>query len=209
VQEFTFDEKGGKKQKKERTEWLRIWCENTDSELPRIALIGDSITEQTFNVVKRELQGILNVDFLTTSYSILSPAYFTIIEKFMEDSCYDIVYYNYGLHAHDVSADEYENAYRLVLKKLLIHSKVIIGLTTTVLDKNDLGKESERWSDVIIERNIRAQKLANEFNITIDDLYSISKKLGREGKNPDGVHFNEYGIEKIGRSKVDAIKKLI
>lgn len=209
MKQFTFDEKGENKTKKERIEWIRIWCENTDSDLPRIALIGDSITEQSYEIVKNELQGIACVDYLATSYSILSDTYVGMVEKFLDDSSYEIIYYNYGLHAYDVSADDYENAYREMLKKILAHSKVIIGLTTTVLDKNDLDKESERWVDVVVERNNRAQNLAKEFNIPVDDLYKVSRELGREGKTADGVHFNDYGRGAIGKSKVEAIKKVL
>ena len=30
---------------KEDIEWLRVWCEDTNAALPRVLLIGDSITE--------------------------------------------------------------------------------------------------------------------------------------------------------------------
>lgn len=210
MEQFTFDEKGEKKNKKENIEWLNIWCEFTNDEiLPRVALIGDSITAQTYEIVKRELQRLANIDYLATSYSILSPTYVGMVEKFIDDSNYDVIYYNYGLHAYDVSADEYENAYRKILKKMLARSKVIIGLTTTVLNRDNLDKESEKWADVVVERNARAQKLAKEFALYVDDLYSISKKLGREGKSLDGVHFNELGNEEIGKSKAEIIKKVL
>ena len=56
---------------KEQQEWLRLWCDDTkDALLPRVALIGDSITEQTYQVVKMELEGIAVVDYFATSYSI-------------------------------------------------------------------------------------------------------------------------------------------
>ena len=54
---FTFNETG-RGSKKEDIEWIRIWCENTNDSLLRVALIGDSITEQTYETVKKELQGI-------------------------------------------------------------------------------------------------------------------------------------------------------
>ena len=70
----TFEENTDENRRKEDIEWLRLWCENTQSPLPRVALIGDSITEQVFEGIKKELQGVASVDFLATSYSILSPA---------------------------------------------------------------------------------------------------------------------------------------
>ncbi|MBE5750490.1 MAG: SGNH/GDSL hydrolase family protein [Clostridiales bacterium] len=211
MQQFTFNEKAENKYKKESIEWLNIWCEDTnDDSLPRVGLIGDSITTQTHKIVKEELKGLANVDYLSTSYSILSLAYVGIIEKFIEDSKYDIIYFNYGLHGYGVTANEYENAFRAMIKMFLSHNaKVIIGLTTTVLEKDDLNIESERWTSVVKERNAIAISLAKEFNLAIDDLYSISKKLGKDGKSPDGVHFNDYGKEIIGKSKADSIKKLL
>ena len=209
MSEFTFDENAEDKNKKEDIEWLNIWCEDTnDHSMPRIALIGDSITAQTYGIVKRELKDVAKIDYLATSYSILSPAYVGMVESFITDSNYEIIYFNYGLHGHGVSDDEYENAYRNMLQKFLIRSKVIIGLTTTVLDKDNLDKESEVWSNKVKARNGRAIKLANEFNLYVDDLYEISQKLGRQGKTLDGVHFNEQGNELIGKSKAEAIKKV-
>ena len=99
MQGFTFNDKAENKHRKESIEWLNIWCEDTnDLTLPRVGLIGDSITTQTHKIVKEELQGIANVDYLSTSYSILSKAYVGIVEKFIEDSNYQIIYFNYGLH---------------------------------------------------------------------------------------------------------------
>ena len=208
---FTFNEKAENRYKKESIEWLNIWCEDTnDTLLPRVGLIGDSITTQTYKIVKSELQGLANVDHLSTSYSLLSDAYVGIVEKFIEDSDYKVIYFNYGLHGYGISADEYENAYRNMVKLFLSrNAKVVIGLTTTVLDKDYLTKESDKWVDVVLERNNRALKIAKEFNLIVDDLYVISKKLGKEGKSADGVHFNDFGKEVVGKSKAEAIKKVL
>ena len=59
----TFEESIDTKRRKEGIEWLRLWCENTQSTLPRVALIGDSITEQVFNGIKRNCKGWLPLTF--------------------------------------------------------------------------------------------------------------------------------------------------
>lgn len=210
MEQQTFDEKGENKQRKERTEWLRLWCENTDdNSLPRVALIGDSITEQVFRVVQRELQGVACVDYLATSYSLLSSAYIGMVDRFIKDSQYSVVCYNYGLHGYNIDIDSYENGYREMMKRFLETSKVVISLTTQVLDKENLDKPSKRWESVVKERNIRAIKIAEEVNIPINDMYSLSVKLGKEGISNDGVHFNEMGIEELGKSKAESIKKVL
>ena len=80
---ITFDTKGENRAKKENIEWLRLWCEDTnDAALPRVALIGDSITEGYFRLVQKEMKGIALVDYLATSYSIDSAAYREMVKAF-------------------------------------------------------------------------------------------------------------------------------
>ena len=207
----TFDKLGEKKQLKEDIEWLRLWCEDTNERtLPRVALIGDSITEQVFEVVKRELEGVAHVDYLATSYSLLSPAYVGMVEKFIEDSKYAVVCYNYGLHGYAITGEEYESAYKAMLEKLLANASVVVSLTTQVLENGQSGESSEVWKDKVIERNLCVEKLAKEFNLPVDDLYSISVKLASEnGYIEDGVHFNKTGCEELGKSKANAIKQIL
>lgn len=132
-----------------------------------------------------------------------------MVECFLNDSKYAVVYYNYGLHAFDVSGDDYEKEYREMLKRFLACANVVIGLTTTVQERTDLESESKEWTPVVKERNLRAVKLAKEFEIPVDDLYAISLQLGKNGKEIDGVHFNEIGIEQIGKSKAKIIKSIL
>lgn len=206
----TFDKKGQSKNRKEGTEWLRLWCENTgNNNLPRVALIGDSITEQVFPIVKRELKGIANVDYLATSYSIISSVYQVSVEEFIKDSDYSVICYNYGLHAFNVSIGDYENAYRFMIIKMIENSKVILSLTTRVFETEYMNKPSDVWDGVIKERNSCVEKLAKEFKVHVNDLYKTSAELGASGKTTDGVHFNDEGIEVLGKNKAQSIKMLL
>ena len=88
-QAFTFEEFGTETFQKENIEWVNIWCENTnDKTLPRVALVGDSITQQSFQTVQKELKGLALVDYFATSYSLLSPAYENMLTGFLNDSKY-------------------------------------------------------------------------------------------------------------------------
>ena len=195
--------------KKESIEWLRIWCADTGDELPRVALIGDSITEHESEVVKRELAGIAKVDYLATSYAITSPAYLGMVEKFIEDTDYALICYNYGLHGKYVTVNAYEATYRKLLEMFSARAKVVVSLTTVVHDKNDLSVENATWAPLVRERNERATALAKEFGFPIDDSYTISVRLGKDGKLEDGVHFNGPGKEALGVNKAQVIKKAL
>ena len=189
---------------KESIEWLRLWCENTHSTLPRVALIGDSITEQVFESIKKELEGVAIVDFLVTSYSILSPAYTSMVKAFVEDTDYAVVYFNYGLHASNVSIEEYEAAYRKMIAELLKKSQVLLASTTVVHTQ-----KSDEVNQRVQARNACAQKIAKEFGLTMDDGYGITVEMGEKGKIEDGVHLNEMGKERLAKHKAELIKKLM
>ena len=209
-QAFTFNEFGTETFQKENIEWVNIWCENTnDKTLPRVALVGDSITQQSFQTVQKELKGLALVDYFATSYSLLSPAYENMLTGFLNDSKYDVVCYNYGLHGYAINGENFEKAYRATIEKIRKNSKMVISLTTCVRDKTDLTKISERWEHKVQERNLIAQKVAREYGIFVDDLFSVSMRLGVEGISIDGVHFNDYGKERIAKSKAEAIKKIL
>ena len=200
----TFEENTDEKRRKEDIEWLRLWCENTQSPLPRVALIGDSITEQVFEGIKKELQGVASVDFLATSYSILSPAYTSMVKAFVEDSDYAVVYYNYGLHASGVSIEDYAKAYRSMVEFFLKKSKVLLGLTTDVQTQ-----KAETTMKMVKERNACVEAVAKEFHLPIDDAYAISVEMGANGKIEDGVHFNEKGKERLAKHKAEYIKRAL
>ncbi|MBO5736182.1 MAG: SGNH/GDSL hydrolase family protein [Clostridia bacterium] len=200
----TFEASTDRLYKKESIEWLRIWCENTHSSLPRVALIGDSITEQVFEGIKKELEGTAIIDFLVTSYSILSPAYTAMVKAFVEDTDYALVYFNYGLHAANVSIDDYETVYCRIVAELVKKSQVLIASTTVVHTQ-----QSDEVNQRVQARNACAQKIAKMFGLTMDDGYGISVELGEKGKIEDGVHLNEMGKERLAKHKAELIKKLI
>ena len=207
---LTFEGNQKSKKKKENIEWLNIWCENTNDEtLPRVALIGDSITNQSFRTAQRELKGFAHTDLFVTSYSITSEFYLQALKNFLLESEYAVIHDNYGLHAYNVTDDEYEEAYRNLLKFFVTRGKTIIATTTTVLIAPDSNEEKEPSKTVVRNRNERALKLAKEFNLPVDDLYSVCKGLPKEARAPDCIHFTELGSEALGKSIAESIKKAL
>src|SRR3954471_16722763 len=60
---------------RENTEWLDVYITNTNAAgLPRILLIGDSITREYHSVVEKALKGKAFVGRLATSKSLGDPA---------------------------------------------------------------------------------------------------------------------------------------
>lgn len=195
----TFDKDGNALNRKEDTEWLRIWCEEVnDNSLPRVALIGDSITEGYYGIVKASLKGIARVDYLATSYSIVSDMYGQTVRAFIKDSKYDVVHYNYGLHGFSVSDESYGDLCRDFVRFFASESEIIIATTTSVL-------QNDCWEEKIAQRNKTLVSVAKEFDAYVNDLNSVSEKLDASGRDSDGVHFTESGYRALSQSVVKAV----
>lgn len=205
----TFDTQGKSRTQKEDIEWLRLWCEEVnDNALPHIALIGDSITEGYFRFVQKAFEGVARVDYLATSYSLVSDAYTAMVKAFVADSDYAAVHYNYGLHAYGVDDETYETRVREMLRFIRERTKTVVGLSTTVLT-SDLKTENADWKDKVVARNDRLEKIAAELGLPVDDLYSVSKTLDGDDRTADGVHFSENGCAALAASVIESLKKVL
>ena len=209
MKNITFDSEAKKNLAKEDIEWLRIWCEDTNAEnIPRVALIGDSITEGYSQFVRKKLEGIAKVDYLATSYSIASEIYGNIIESFVNDSEYEVVHFNYGLHGYSVEEGVYEARCRKSVESIMQHSKVILATTTTALDET-LQKENEVWKEKVALRNEKVLKIAEELGSEIDDLNRVCIEMDLSKRYKDGVHFLDEGYEELAESVSMSIKKTL
>lgn len=204
---ITFDREAKLNVAKEDIEWLRLWCEDTNDEtMPHVALIGDSITEGYYQMVKYGLRNVAKVDYLATSYSIASDMYMDTVRNFVKDSAYDVVHYNYGLHAFSVNEATYESRCRQMLQFLADKTKTIVATTTTVLDET-LEKEHASWRDKVIARNEKLVAVAKELHMEVDDLNAVCKGLSLSDRHTDGIHFNESGYIAFAESVVGCVKK--
>lgn len=202
----TFDKSGNTVTRKEDTEWLRIWCEEVnDTSLPRVALIGDSITEGYYVFVKDLLKNTATVDYLATSYSIESNMYSLTVRDFINDSEYDVVHYNYGLHGFPVSEKSFGRLCKDLIRFAASKAKIIIATTTTVLDENMISQNA-CWKAKIEKRNTILVSVAKEFNTGINDLNSVCQRLDIADRTPDGVHFTKTGYSALAESVVKAVR---
>ncbi len=204
---ITFDKEAKSKNKKEDIEWLRIWCEDTnDRVLPRIALIGDSITEGYYPFVRDALKGVTKVDYLATSYSVASDIYRLTVENFVKDSKYEVIHYNYGLHAFSVSEEDYALHCRRTLERISTGTSVVVANTTTVLDES-LQEENASWREKVIVRNEKLKTIANDLGFVLNDLNARCKTFDISMRNSDGVHFRDAGYIALAESVVQCIRR--
>lgn len=177
---------------RERIEWCDIWFTDAEKDaLPRVLLIGDSITRGYFDGVEHALKDKAYLGRLTTSRSVCDPVFFDELTLVLRQYPFAVIHVNNGLHGWDYTESEYRAGFeRLIaaLKKDAPSAKLICGNTTPV--REDPAKPDKMPR--IAERNRIATELCASSNIPVNDLHAIvsAKPSYFSG---DGVHLNDEG----------------
>lgn len=194
--------------KKEVHEWIHSWCDETLSEdLPRVLLVGDSITHGYQSQVRELLKGKAYVDYFSTSYGIDNPLYNTIIKSFYTNSKYDIIHFNHGLHAWHLSAKTYKNLIVKLLKKLNCKNTIVANSTVVYLKGNT--EINQGAQNVIEKRNTAVEEIAQENGYLYNDLHSVSRAIPLNLRTEEGIHYVEEGSLYLAKQVVEKIEKIL
>ncbi len=193
---------------REDIEWLDVWLPNTNrQDLPRVLLIGDSITRAYGPGVETRLTGVAYVGRMATSKSLGDPALLEQVALVLREQRFDLIHFNNGLHGHEYSEDEYRAAFPELLSTIRRYapgSRLVWASSTDVRETGDLGKAAP-FTARIIERNKIAATFASKEGIEVDDLYSLVTDHP-EWHSQDGVHFNQEGV-KAQAAQVSSVVK--
>lgn len=190
--------------KKERFEWVHSWCDETlNSDLPRVLLVGDSITHNYQEKVRECLRGICYVDYISTSYAIDTKMYNHVVYNFMTDSKYALIHFNHGLHGKHLSKRSYKSKVEKLLNKVNI--KIILATSTVVFQEGNKQLDSS-WMKRVEERNEAVYEIAKEKGYEVDDLYSVSVGIPTEMRYQDGTHYLSDGYEIFANVVAKSIK---
>lgn len=181
-----------KRVRREDIEWCDVWMPNMNrSDLPRVLLIGDSITRAYFKGVEQNLRGKAYCARVATSKAVGDPALEMELHVFLSEAKFDVVHFNIGMHGWDYSEDEYRRYLPDLLKvirKDAPGAKLIWASTTPVRKDRDPGPTNAR----IRARNAIARKYFARERVPIDDLSTLM--IAHPGLHSDDVHFNSEGV---------------
>jgi lysophospholipase L1-like esterase len=193
--------------KQEQFEWIHSWSDNTNNiDLPRVLLIGDSITNGYQEIVREMLRGKCYVDYIATSYTLNSPFFYKLIVNYMNNNKYDIIHLNQGLHGFSMSKKTYKEKLRKIISKIPSSSKVILA-ESTIVNKQGNKTVDKRWGKKLEERNGAVNELVKEMNLSINHLFEVSKNIPNDLRNEDGTHYLYGGYQMLAKEVVSAIEK--
>lgn len=195
---------------REEIEWLDVWVPgNSVKDLPKVLLIGDSITNGYHGVVTEQLKGKAVVAKLATSKSVGDPALLAQVSLVLGECRFDVVHFNNGMHGWDYTEEDYRKALPdliATIKKGAPGAKLIWATTTPVRERDKLEVVAPR-TERVKERNMIAAELVAKEGIPVDDLFALvadhTEYFG------DGVHFNKAGTAAQGAQAAGKILEVL
>lgn len=179
----------------ESIEWCDIWISHAnETNLPRVLLIGDSITRDYYPEVEKHLEGKAYVARLATSRFISDPELLQEIAMVLDNTKFDIIHFNNGMHGWQHTEAEYKSAFPKILEAIRAHAPAakLVWATTTSLKLSQPRNASDASDERIAERNAIALSCVKGQGIIVDDLNALVR--GHPEYHSDNVHFNGEGI---------------
>ncbi len=178
---------------REDIEWCNVWIPSVNkTDLPKVLMVGDSITKHYYKSVEKELQGKAYCANLTTSTCVADPLFIVQLQSVIEYYDFDVIHFNNGLHGFEYTEEEYRQGYKAALALIrdkLPEARIIIALSTPT--KEGGGKEC--LIPRIQERNRIASELAKSINAPVNDLSTLMK--GHPEYYTDDYHFCAEAID--------------
>ncbi|GAB4148515.1 MAG: SGNH/GDSL hydrolase family protein [Planctomycetaceae bacterium] len=180
--------------------------------LPRVLLIGDSISIGYTLETRKQLQGIANVHRIPTNGGPTIRG-LQQIEKWLGDGKWDVIHFNWGLHdlkyigdKRQVPLDQYEVNLRKLVKRLKATKATLIWCNTTPVPK---GVSPRRSNDDVLAYNAVAEKIMKENGVAINNLYEFANARLEKIQRPRNVHFTPAGSKVLAGQVAKAIRSAL
>ncbi|NBX34533.1 SGNH/GDSL hydrolase family protein [bacterium] len=187
----------------------------TDVEgLPRILLIGDSISIGYTLPVRKQLEGKANVHRITINGGPTTNGVANLA-KWLGPGKWDVIHFNFGLHdlkimetgKRQVEPEDYERNLRAIVAELRKTGAKLIFATTTPVPEGKLTPP-RNFGDVATYNQI-ALKVMRENEVAIDDLNAAITPDLAKLQRPHDVHYTAEGYEALGKAVVASLQKAL
>ena len=189
-----------------------------DPDLPRVLLIGDSISVGYTMPTRKMLDGKANLHRALENCGPTEKGV-TSLKKWLSEGKWDVIHFNFGLHdlktmpkteKVQVPLDDYEKNLKTIVEQLKGTKASLIWASTTPVQDEKTSAKAKRTNKNVEAYNAAAAKIMRAEGITINDLY----KTAMDGpladiQNKDGVHFSQRGSRMLAKQVSAAVTKAL
>ena len=174
--------------------------------LPRVLIIGDSISRGYTLAVRHQLHGKFNVHRAPANCGSTVTGV-KQLDVWLGKGKWDIITWNFGIHDRKTDPAVYRHNLETLLKRLQNTGANIIWVRTTPASA---GKNSEGYTDVNCEQlNRIADDVMKVGRIPEVDLYALLKPRLSEWQLLNNVHFRETGYQAMGEKVAAAVQEIV
>ena len=176
-----------------------------EAKLPRVLLIGDSVSRGYTQDVRKALEGKANVHRAPEN---CGPSANGIkkIDAWLGESKWDVIHFNFGIHDRATPLPDYTQRLEQLVERMKKTGAKLVWASTTPIPE-DAGKNQKAES--IVERNTAAASIMQKHNVVIDDLFGAVTPHLAKLQNPNDVHFNAEGYEFLGKQVATVLETQI
>jgi hypothetical protein len=192
---------GGAPVFREGSEWGECGVTNDTSSLPRVLMIGNSITSGYHSHVNANLAGKAVCSYLISSKSFGDPATLKEYEIALSQANFAVVHFNNGLHGlGSYSLAQFDTGFArtvALIKKIVPKAQLIWASATPAYS-------SASSESIVQTRNIAAASLCRQYGIAVDDLHTLANNHP-ETRAGDGFHYQDAGYVILAKQVSDSI----
>jgi len=179
--------------------------------LPRVLLIGDSISIGYTVPVRELLKGKANVHRIPANGGPTKNG-IAKIDSWLGKDKWDVIHFNWGIHdlkymddgKRQVEPEDYEKNLRALVAKMKATGAKPIWATTTPNPSGELNPP--RRFGQVAEYNQIALKVMKENGVAIDDLNAAITPQVDKLQNPKDVHYKAEGYKLLGGEVAKSIE---
>ena len=176
-----------------------------DPKLPRVLLIGDSVSRGYTEAVRKALAGKANVHRAPANCGPTASG-LKNIDVWLGDGKWDVIHFNFGIHDRGTPLADYTQRLDQLIERMKKTGAKLIWASTTPIPDNPAQKQT---AASIVERNRAAAELMARHGIAIDDLFTAVTPHLAQMQNPGDVHFNGQGYDFLGQTVATSLEQAI
>ncbi len=172
-----------------------------DPKLPRILLIGDSVSRGYTQPTRKALAGKANVHRAPANCGPTASG-LKNLDAWLGEGKWDVIHFNFGIHDRATPAADYVKRLEEIVIRLEKTGAKLIWASTTPIPDNPAQKQT---AVSVVEKNALATEVMKKHGIPTDDLFGAMTPRLKEFQPPLDVHFTGAGYDFLGATVGEAI----
>lgn len=175
-----------------------------DPRLPRVLLIGDSISRGYTLAVRQQLAGKANVHRAPENCGGTANG-LKKLDIWLAGGRWDVIHFNFGIHDARTSPADYRQRLEQIVARLEKTGARLVWASTTPVSPTVKGVADS----ALVERNRIAAEVMGRHGVAIDDLYAHILPDLAKLQNPTDCHFSGEGYQRLGTKVAQSIAPLL